>query len=203
MTLRSFLFASVLLLAPGLVQAADVNGEFSVRGAGRFSCVELLDGLEKKDQRLTIFATWLDGYLTANNQLFDETFDMTPWQTTELLLAMAGRSCAARKDANFMDVIGRLIAEMRPLRLRKNTGIMRIASADKVQVHYKETVERVRARLVQLGYEFSTDSVAGQIAHAEMERNLLDFQKQSGLPPSGEMDQHTLLNLFVRPTPTE
>ena len=197
------LFAAAFALLAALPThgfAADAKGDFAVRGAGRLACSELVDALETKDQRLTIFATWLEGYVTAANQFSDATFDSAPWQTTELLIALAGRSCAARANANVMDVVGRLIAEMRPLRLRERSPLVKIARPDEAQVHYRETVERVRARLIELGYEFETTSIIGEKPQNEMEAHLLDFQKQNGLPPSGRLDQHTLLNLFVRPS---
>lgn len=187
------------LLSFSSVEAADEDGDFAIRGAGRIQCSELIDGLEKKDQRLTIFATWLEGYITASNQLSNRTFDSTPWQTTELLLALAGRSCAAKPDSKFMDVVGRLIAEMRPLRVREKSTLVQIRDSESVQVHYKVVVERVRSRLVELGYKFKTTTVIGKKAQEELKTHLLAFQESNGLPPSGELDQHTLLNLFVRP----
>ena len=65
-SLAIFLLATVWT---GAAVAADSNGDFAIRGVGRFSCKELLDALEKKDERLRFFGTWLDGYLSATNQL--------------------------------------------------------------------------------------------------------------------------------------
>lgn len=195
-------------LAGGLVaglglptMAADAKGDFSVRGAGRLSCAELTDALAKKDAtRLTIFGAWLEGYITANSQLLPNTFDATPWQTTELLLALSGQSCANRgPETQFMDVVGRLIAEMRPIRLAERSGLVRMTQDESVQVHYRVVVERARDRLVELGYQFSSDTVMGAKALDELTENLKLYQEKTKLPQSGRLDQHTLLNLFVRP----
>lgn len=195
-------------LAGGLVTglglpaiAADSKGDFAVRGAGRLTCAELTDALAKKDAtRLTIFGAWLEGYITANSQLLPNTFDATPWQTTELLLALSGQACANRgPKTQFMDVVGRLIAEMRPIRLAERSGLVRLSQEESVQVHYRVVVERARARLVELGYEFTTDTVMGAKAMDELVANLKQYQEKTKLPPSGRLDQHTLLNLFVRP----
>ena len=182
--------------------AADGNGDFAIRGAGRLTCEQLGAALAARDAtQLTIFATWVEGYITAANQFQDATFDATPWQTTELILALSGQACAERgQETTFMDIIGRLIAEMRPIRLAEKSGLVRIGDENAVQVHYRETVERVRARLIALGYEFEQPSIIGEKAMDEMSANLRAYQAKEKLPQSGRLDQHTLLNLFVRPS---
>lgn len=200
-SLRSALVAAAVA-APLPTIAADANGDFAVRGAGRIACAELQDALQAKDQqRLTIFATWIDGYVTALSQTGEDTFDAAPWMTTELLLALAGQSCANRPDADVMAVVGRLMAELRPIRLAERSPLLKIDEGDAATVLYRETVERARARLEALGYGFETEGVVGRAAHEELRKNLLAYQEASGLPPSGRLDQHTLLNLFVRPAP--
>lgn len=181
--------------------AADAKGDFAVRGAGRLSCAELTDALAKKDAtRLTIFGAWLEGYITANSQLLPNTFDATPWQTTELLLALSGQSCANRgPETQIMDVVGRLIAEMQPIRLAERSGLLRMSHGDAVQVHYRAVIERARDRLKALGYEFTSDEMTGKKALDELTANLKRYQTENKLQPSGRLDQHTLLNLFVRP----
>jgi len=183
------------------VVAADSNGDFAIRGAGRLSCEELLDAYAKMDQtRLAIFATWVEGYVTGQNQLQPTTFDALPWQTTELVMALARQACNQRgKDTVFMDVIGRLVAEMRPLRLPEQSEMIALNSGDAVQVHYRTTIERVRARLESLGYSFNQDNLIGSEAMAELTRIVTAYQQDKNLPVSGQLDQNTLLSLFVRP----
>ena len=201
MMYRSFL-AGCLVAASvsGPVQAADSSGDFAIRGVGRISCKELSDAVDKKDkQRLSFFGTWLEGYISAANQFSEDTFDVTPWQTTELLLALLGRACAQHQDRNFMAVAGRLIAEMQPLRLTERSPVLKLQTADNVQVQYKEIVERVRTRLIELGYTFEVEGIIGEKALEELRANVRAYQEGHRLPPSGELDQHTLLNLFVLP----
>lgn len=198
----AFVIAGGLVAGPGAPAiAADAKGDFAVRGAGRLTCAELTDALAKKDAtRLTIFGAWLEGYITANSQLLPNTFDATPWQTTELLLALSGQSCANRgAKTQFMDIVGRLIAEMRPIRLAERSGLVRMTQDDSVQVHYRVVVERARNRLEELGYQFTGDTVMGAKALDELTENLKRYQEKARLPQSGRLDQHTLLNLFVRP----
>lgn len=204
MTYRSILAACLLAGMTAVpAQAADSKGDFAIRGVGRISCQELIDALEKKDQqRLSFFGTWLEGYITAANQFSENTFDVTPWQTTELLLALLGRGCAQNPDRNFMAMSGRLIAEMRPLRLTEQSAILKLQTAESVQTQYKEIVERVRRRLEELGYTFQVDGIIGENALNELRANVLAYQKASKLPPTGDLDQHTLLNLFVVPEKT-
>lgn len=181
--------------------AADTNGDFAIRGAGRISCAEVIDSLATKDQqRLTILATWVEGYITAQNQLQNATFDATPWQTTELIMALAGQACQQRgNDTLFMDVIGRLVSEMRPLRLAERSELVTLNFGDAAQVHYQTTVERARARLEVLGYTFTQDGILGPAALDELSNNISQYQETTGLPVSGQLDQNTLLSLFVQP----
>jgi len=195
-------FLAVMVWA-SVAPAADSNGDFAIRGVGRFSCTELLDALEKKDERLRYFGTWLDGYLSATNQLSPNTFDATPWQTTELMLALLGRACAQRPDVNFMAVVGRLASEMRPLRLTEKSDVIRLSGFETAQVHYRAVIERVRARLLQLGYSFENTLLADDAAFRELRKQVRDFQQNNKLPPTGNLDQHTLLSLFVLPKPQD
>lgn len=207
MITRAMLAASVMMagIVTGTVAlAADKDGNFAIRGVGRISCAELTNALQNKDQqRLSFFGTWLEGYITAANQFSENTFDSTPWQTTELMLALLGRGCAQTPDKNFMGVVGRLIADMRPLRLTQNSPILKLQTEDNVQTHYREIVERVRARLIELGYAFEVDGIIGKKALDELRANISAYQKAANLPPTGNLDQHTMLNLFVVPDKSE
>ena len=117
------------------------------------------------------------------------------------MLALLGRACAQRPDVNFMAVVGRLAAEMRPLRLTKKSDVIRLSGQETAQVHYRTVIERVRRRLEELGYGFNAPALTDDAAFRELRKHVGDFQKKNNLPPTGNLDQHTLLSLFVLPKP--
>lgn len=191
---RLFL-ALCLLLAPTATFAADSKGDFAIRGLGRFACPQLLEAMEAKDARLNVFGAWVDGYISALNQQSPGTFDAAPWQTTELIVSLAGRRCAAEADANFHTIVGRILAEMRPLRLVERSDVVALRSGERVSPLYAEIVNRAKLRLTELGHRGADDD--DQMLGASIRA----FQADKNLPQTGLLDQQTLLNLFVRPKP--
>jgi hypothetical protein len=81
------LVVALVLAWGGAAAAADADGNFVIKGAGTATCATLQKAKAARDERYASIAGWLDGYLSAQNELRGATFDLAPWQQTELLLA--------------------------------------------------------------------------------------------------------------------
>lgn len=82
----------LLLLVTG-VQAADEQGQFSVRGAGLVNCEDFVQARQSGDQLYLVGIGWIDDYLTALNEYAADTYDITSFESTEMLVAMINRHC--------------------------------------------------------------------------------------------------------------
>lgn len=181
-----------LFAAPAL--AADADGRFVVEGAGRISCARFL---QEQDQTSSVFYAafgWIDGYATAFNTLRDDTFDITPWETTELLLLKLSVHCKAHPDVSLGDSVAALMRSLDDKRLRAFSPPSQARKGDTVVVLYAEMFRRIAEALVAQGYlaegertEFDTP----------MGLALLQFQNDKGLVASGLPDQPTL-NALLR-----
>ena len=86
------LFAIFLLLS-GMFSSksaisADNEGQHGVRGAGLTSCAIYEKERNLKSQVYFIIASWMDGYITGTNQWANDTYDIFPFQSTELITSI-------------------------------------------------------------------------------------------------------------------
>ena len=59
------LFAVFALAVSPVAVASDANGNYTIYGAGRDSCAEVLEEHRKDTTRYQIYITWITGFMTA------------------------------------------------------------------------------------------------------------------------------------------
>jgi hypothetical protein len=79
--------------------AADKDGRFAIRGPGLMTCGEYVQAREARSPLYHQFGGWLDGYLTGVNQYRAATYDITTFETTELLALVIDTPEATRTIA--------------------------------------------------------------------------------------------------------
>ncbi len=190
---RYVLLAFALSFSP-LAAAADADGNFVIKGAGTASCATLLEAKAAADERYASIAGWLDGYLTAQNELRERTFDLAPWQQTELLLAALAGWCKSRPQDTLHTAAFRLIGTLEPGRLTERSERLEVGERDEAAVVVYETVwRRVQQRLKLRGlYDGEITDSADEASRAALRR----FQLERGLPATGLPDQVTLAQLL-------
>ncbi len=194
--LLSILAATLMLattLMPIETRAADSGGQFAVEGIGRSTCESFVAAKSKSLDAYWMFLGWLDGYMTGVNQYSPETYDITPWQSQNLLAALFEKFCARNPGANFFAVANKMVVELRGDRLRESSTPVVAAVGERNIGIYRETLRRVQVVLREGGhYQGGVDGLFGP----NTRRALESYQKQVGLTVTGLPDQATLFKLL-------
>lgn len=173
--------------------AADSEGRFMVKGAGTAPCSQFLAAQQARNSEFVSFAGWVDGYLTHANQRESTTFDIAPWQGTELLLAAISGKCRKDPALSFHQAVYQVVEGMAPGRLQVKSEVVTARSGEQSVVLYREVVLRLQQRLRLRGFLDRDPTGDFDSATAEAVRA---FQASRNLPPSGLPDQVTLANLL-------
>ncbi len=186
----SFLAATLISLE---ARAADTGGQFAVEGIGGSTCEGFVAAKSESSDAYWMFRGWLDGYMTGINQYSPETYDITPWQSQNLLSALFEKFCARNPGANFFAVANKMIVELRDDRLRESSAPVVAKVGERSIGVYRYTLRRVQALLKEGGhYEGEVDGLFGP----NTQRALESYQKQNGLTVTGLPDQVTLFKLL-------
>ncbi len=188
--LLSFLAATLRSLE---ASAADSGGQFAVDGFGGSSCEGFVTAKSESSDAYWMFLGWLDGYMTGINQYAPETYDITPWQSQNLLAALFEKFCARNPGANFFAVANKMVVELRDDRLRESSAPVVAKVGERSIAVYRETLRRVQVLLEEGGhYRGEVDGLFGP----NTRRALESYQKQAGLTITGLPDQATLFKLL-------
>lgn len=182
------------LAALGAPAAAhDAKGNFAVDGVGNRTCKQFTQALSGNQKLAVAFAGWTDGFMSATNALSPDTFDLTPWETVEVILAKMKTYCTANPEEIYVKALAKLIATLRPARLTEQSEIVRVAVGNKGIFVYRSVLERIRAQLLERGYKVSkTEGVyEGDFINA-----LRSFQQDNDIPVTGLPDQPTMIKMF-------
>ncbi len=180
-------------LLPGAASAGDAEGRFAAKGAGQTTCQQFLTSMEAQGDDLRLYAGWVDGYVTAFNMLREETFDLAPWQSVELLVLKLQAFCRANPESPFMDGMNQLALALYPDRLTEPSEIVSVQVGTQRGVLYKAVLDRIEAKLRELGHLAETPEGDPALASVEAIRA---FQTAEGIPVTGLPDQATLNALF-------
>ncbi len=131
--------------------------------------------------------------MTDINQCSPETYDVTPWQSQNLLAVLSEKFCAKNPGASFFAVANKMIVELRDDRLRESSAPIVAAVGERTIRIYRKTLRRVQVLLEKGGhYQGGIDGLFGP----NTQRALESYQKQVGLTVSGLPDQATLFKLL-------
>lgn len=184
--------AGLVAFAP-LALAADEDGNFAVKGAGRLSCEQYLKIRAEKSRDYYITGGWIEGYVSGVNALQPKTYDATPWQTTELVLGLLARACEKNKEERITNLVNKYLSEVVNVRARTKTELLSVQSDGKGLLIYQEVLSMAQRRLEELGFEpGKTDGTPD----ARTLTALRAYQTKKGIKVTSLPDQLTLLNLF-------
>ena len=184
---------TLFLLTVHGAQAADDGGRFAIKGAGLMTCQQYTAARTQKLPVVYSLLGWLDGYITAQNELSPDTFDVAAWESTDLFSRILDSHCRDHPDDRFFSVVRSVVTEIRARRLKKDSPLIPVRNGNDVMVLYQETLRRAQAALAKLGlYDGEAD---GQFSD-QTERALALFQSKNGIKATGLPDQVTLWRLF-------
>lgn len=174
------------------LQAADTDGNYAVKGAGIADCAAFNEAREAGGRQYYMFAGWMEGFLTAGNLYEEDTFDIAPWQNTDVLAAALDSLCKRNPQQQFHLAAAGLMREFFPARLKQQSVPVVVGGEENGVVVYQEVLDRVTIRLRELDY-LGEDKVAGDATATA----LGSYQEAMDIPVTRLPDQLTLLYLFT------
>lgn len=164
-----------------------------MKGAGFLPCQVYSAEREKKSDTYYLIAGWIEGYITAYNKHVPGTFDITSFESPELLMTVLQNHCKSHPGDRLYPVLDSMLDQLRPDRLTKESERVRIAEGDRKTVLYTETISRIQTALARRGlYKGAVD---GRFTGATRSA-LIAFQSGIKLEATGFPDQTTLWRLL-------
>jgi len=175
--------------------AAANDGSFSVDGPGRQSCAFFVDALETGDPQASIaFGAWTEGFLTGVNLFQEDTYDITPWQTPEVIMAKMRVFCENNPDVAYVNALGRLVTTLLPNRQVAPSEVVQTRADGRAVALPLWVLEQVRGVLEAMpAGPLSTEK---GMFDPEFAQRLRAYQLENDLPPTGLPDQSTLNRMF-------
>jgi len=189
------LAASVAIaLFSGQLQAADENGRFAFKGAGLGTCAQFMEHKASGSRDFYIYAGWIEGYLTGLNRLKPNTYDLAPWQSTEVLTGMLETFCTKNPQANFASAVDQLGIHLNNTRLKQGSELIQVTYKSSSVLIYREILIDMQNKLQSDGFlkDFTSGSFDEKTA-----LGLMEFQRRNGLAANGLPSAITLHKLFA------
>lgn len=189
---RGILFALLASLTTGAL-AADAKGQFAMKGAGFLTCQIYIAEREKRSEVYYLIAGWIEGFVSAHNRYVPDTFDITSFESTEMLLTVIHSHCKDHLEDRMFPVVNSMLNQLQADRIKSETELMTVTSGERKAPIYVETVRRIQENLKKRGlYKGAVD---GKYTNAT-EAAVMAFQSDVGLEKTGFPDQVTLWKLF-------
>jgi len=191
-SITKLLACSILVASTQGAQAADKNERYAIKGAGVSFCSTFAESIQARDKNYYIYGGWIEGYLTGLNQQLENTFDLAPWQTTELMLRMVEPICQQNPKQQFHTVVKAMAGQLSENKISEQGNYTQL-EADKSLVFQESTVRLIKDTLVGRGfYDGDSDYKWGDGVISAMKK----FQRSKGLKETGLPDQLSLYQLF-------
>lgn len=175
---------------PTITQGADGNNAYAIKGAGIAKCSKFIELHQKKSDVYLVFGGWIEGYLTAINQQQPNTFDLAPWQSTQLLLAATESLCKQKPEMQFQEAVQVLIGGLAQQRITQGGKFITIDQ----YVFQEEVIKRMKGALKSRGlYSGNTNDAQYD---DKLKAAVKQFQKSVKQAGTGLPDQGTLFELF-------
>ncbi|SFG11281.1 peptidoglycan-binding domain-containing protein [Neptunomonas qingdaonensis] len=188
-----FIIMSLLLLFSVAGYSADAENRFMAKGAGLASCDRFLNAAELKNKEYYNYGGWVEGFITAFNQLRPDTFDVAPWQSADYLIAIVTGYCIKNENASFYQATAYVVKALDSQRLKNFTPLLTIRVGNESMLIHQEILVKTQKFLLDSG--FYEKNVSG-VFNKETEVALKKYQKEKLLKQTGLPDHATLINLF-------
>ena len=189
----------IVILAATLASSAvaeSADGQFAIKGAGMQTCGAFLDSADARSEDLPLYAGWVDGFVSAQNQHLPETFDIAPWQTTGTLVSLIRSVCQqAGRETRFMDAAVGMINALTAQRLTETSETSTIDMGTNRTVIYDAVLMQAEQALSDRGID--PGPIDGTYDDATSQA-LAAFQRDQGIPVSSLPDQQTLFALLLK-----
>ena len=178
--------------------AADADGKFVSLGVGVAKCEQFLIARQQQSENYYLFGGWIDGYLSARNQLDENTYTLTPWQKIDVLAGFLTDYCVKNRDIAFQRAVMVMAEALKPQRLTESTETIEIrVPAGLETTLFKEVLIRAQNTLIEKGYGdgFTDGKATGKFDQITIDA-IKQYQKQLGMTQTGFPDQITLFAIL-------
>ncbi len=187
-------FALSGLLLAFSAQSADDNGQFAIDGAGAQQCKVYTNAWEQNSRDAYVFIGWLDGYVSGQNQANNQTFDLTPWQTSETMASLVYKACKNTPDDSFLLATIKVLRFLAPTKQSAQTALIKVEVEGQSVYLYQQTIDAIHKKLNSLEYLANSDN---KTFNTKSQSALKKFQEKNGLPATGFPDQKSLIMLLL------
>lgn len=186
---------SLTVLSFGAAQAADGQGRYSAKGAGRFKCDRFLTAAkEQKQQELNAVVDWVNGYITAVNMTQPTTYDIAPWQSDLVMFDLISRICTQKPDEPIVNAVVQMLQSFAANKLATVEQPIDAKSGSNSVKVYPTALKQAQTTLVKLGLLSGTaDGTYGPKTKTAIEA----FQDKYKVKKTGVPDMETLFALFI------
>lgn len=195
MKLLKILSSTLILAASTAVAAADADGRFALKGAGFLPCSVYVTEREKRSDTYYLIGGWVEGYISAHNRLTPDTYDITSYESLELLLNVMQQHCVANPRDRLYPLLNAMLADLHSQRMRRESESVAIEEGRRKTVLYRDTIVRMQEELARRGlYKGPADGRFTQ----DTRDALMAFQSDLKFERTGFPDQATLWRLFKK-----
>ena len=180
-----------------LSHAADANGNFSIEGAGVAPCKRVTQAFKEQGKEYFIYGGWIEGYISAVNATREDTFDMTPWQSTQLVYYAVTQYCSNNNNANLHNAVSQVVNSLQEERIIKGGKFVAIQVGKQKTVLQESIIKRIQQKLLEL--KLYNANLDGDFTD-KLKESIKAYQKSLELEANGFPDQRTLLKLFASAT---
>lgn len=172
--------------------AATSTGDFAVYGWGARDCNTIMAVLEGEQaaQAQAQLAEWISGFISAQNRLSDDIYDITPIKSHFPLVSLARNICANNADQLFENVVFSMLESFAALRLAENSQLLEVSHNGLAVTVSQETVRQVQEILITDG-KLPDGAADGQFG-PQTAQALETWQSEADLTVNGLPDMVTL-----------
>lgn len=173
--------------------ATDKKGGFAIKGVGNVPCHAYQKLVYEDDPQKYLFAGWLNGYITAQNQHLENTFDIASWEDIETLGNYLYHHCKTNPDQSFYQAATLLVSSLYDNRIVQYEGAENLSSGKQGVMVYRQVIVRMQEALKNKGY-FSGEA-DGKVSDS-FTQAVSEFQNANGVQATQMFDQRLLHALF-------
>lgn len=185
--------ALAAIIAASPAAAADRSGNFVLRGAGSQPCPTFMTAINARDQATSAtYLAWLQGYMSANNRLLADTFDVMPTQGPVDFMGVVKAICERSPKFSVENAANQALVLLRPLRQTAPSPLVKLSYKGKTAELRESVLKQLEARLMELNH-LRQPKTAGARSDAELHLAIEKFQRAEKLTVTGLPDLATLL----------
>jgi len=141
-----------------------------------------------------MLGSWVDGYITGINQQTPGVYNVTSFESNELIAALVNEHCSKNPQDSMFAVVKLLIDKMAANKLTEPSNKVNVELGERNVSLYVETLKRIQEKLTAL--TFYKGEVNGEYNEA-LQQAIGRYQTSIELNPTGFPDQLTLWRLFT------